>query len=131
MNSSSGTVALISIQLFNEAAVLDFFQDRRIDEVTGIEIFHLRPGLGKLIDDGLNSFAVGVGSSTDQSLRHLVISRLYQRQIIEPRVFFQDVQRNLFIRFKNVDPLEIGFHESDDDIPIRLDEAFSRAETVH
>ena len=57
-NYSSETAPLISIQLFNEAAVLDFFQDRRIDEVTGVEIFHLRPGLGELIDDGLNAFAV-------------------------------------------------------------------------
>ena len=96
---------LISIQLLNEAAVLDFFQDRRIDEVAGVEIFHLRAGLGELIDDGLNAFAVRMGNSPDQSLRHLLIRRLHQGQIVEPSIFFQDVQRNVFVRFEHIDAL--------------------------
>ena len=122
---------LVSVQLLNKSAVLDFFQDRRIDEVTGVESFHLRPGLGELIYNGLNSFAVGVGSSTDQSLRHLVIRLLYQGQIVETRVLFEDVQRKVFVRFEDIDALDISFHESDDDIPISLNEALSRAETMH
>ncbi len=103
---------LVPIQLFDEAAVFDFFQDRRIDEVARIEIFHLRAGLGELIDDGLNAFAVRIGNSTDQSLGHLVVGRLHQGQIVEAGIFFQDVQRDVFVGFENVDALEIRFHES-------------------
>jgi hypothetical protein len=66
VNSSSGTMRLISIQLFDEAAVLDFFQDRRIDEVIGVQIFHFWPGLGELIDDGLNTIAVRDRSTVER-----------------------------------------------------------------
>ena len=54
--------------IFNEAlALLDFLQDRWIDEVAGVEIFHLRAGLGELIDDGLNTFATLVRQRADKS----------------------------------------------------------------
>ena len=82
---------LISVQLLNKPAVLDLFQDRRVDEVIGVEVFHLRSSFGELVDDGLNAFAVRVGNSPDQSLGHLFISHLYQGQIVESGVLFQNV----------------------------------------
>ena len=122
---------LISIQLFNEATVLDLFQDRRIDEVTGVEIFHFRPGLGELINDRLDSFAIGVRDSSDQSLGHFLIGHLYKREIVLPGIFFQDVQRNVFVGFENIDAFEIGFHESDDDVPIGLNVTLPHPEAMH
>ena len=86
---------LISVQLFNKPAVLDFFQDRRIDEVTGVEIFHLRAGLGELIDDGLNAFA---GRGTELS-GHLVVRRLHQGDVVEARIFFQHSSATSLLAF--------------------------------
>jgi len=58
----------MSIQFLNKTAVLDFFQDCRIDEVARVKAFHLLAGFGELIDDGLNAFAVGVRNPADTAL---------------------------------------------------------------
>ena len=62
--------------------------------MAGVEIFHLRPGLGELIDDRLNAFA---GRGTEIS-GHLVVRRLHQGGIVEAK-FFQHFQRNVFVDF--------------------------------
>ena len=60
--SGSGS-ALFPIQPLHNATVLDFFQDRCIDEVIGVEAVGLRAGFRELIDDALDPGGRRVGDN--------------------------------------------------------------------
>src|SRR5688572_18427292 len=107
---------LVTVQLLHEAAVFDFFQARSIDKILRLQTLGFRPGLGEMINYGLNAGCGRIGYRRYESLSIVVVSIVHQRYIAHARVFLEGIERKFLLRLERVNRFDVCSHKSHDDL---------------